>query len=93
MNPEDEIKGKKKTINERWQELKNVTISTISKILNNFEGEYEKVKVILNPMLRCFIRLYSEEESHIDMSFFFGIGLDTILECIFSIVSLMKIGL
>jgi hypothetical protein len=36
--------------------------------------------------------LYQEEEKKMDFAFFFGLGFDTILDCLFSIMSLMRLG-
>ena len=48
--------------------------------------------MIVPSLIISFIYLYKEDEENMDCSFFFGIGLELILECLISIIHLIECG-
>lgn len=88
-NPE-ELKAVEE-VKERWHGMQNNVVSTLAKVLDHYSGNLSDIECIFNPLILRLATLYAhEDQQEMPMSFFFGTGLDKIIECMTCVVDILE---
>lgn len=88
-NPED-LKAVQ-NVKDRWHDMQNNVVSTLARVLEHYQGSFKDIECIFNPLVYRLAALYvHEDEQEMPMSFFFGTGLDKILECMTCVVDILE---
>ena len=75
-----------------YSDVQQVVLMTFAKLVQEYHGEYHRVRKVLKLMVEEFIVYYKCEDSNRDECFFFGSGLELVTDIIASIHSLVECG-